>query len=135
MSAAANKTLVRKFFEAGNRGEVERMFSMMVDDITWTDIGSHRFAGTYRGKDALGAQLFGPLMGSFKAGLHGEIDRLIAEDDMVVVQVRGTAELHDGTPYNNTYCHVIRIADGRIAEVTEYMDTALIDAVFGPRDH
>ena len=37
----------------------------------------------------------------------------------------------DGTPYNNTYCQVIRIRDGQIADVKEYMDTALIDSVFG----
>jgi len=27
----------------------------------------------------------------------------------------------------------MEIADGRIAEVTEYFDTALVDAVFGSR--
>ena len=57
--------------------------------------------------------------------------RLIAEDDIVVALTKGKAETHDGTPYNNTYCQVMRIADGRIAAVTEYMDTALIDKVFG----
>ena len=49
----------------------------------------------------------------------------------VVAQTAGTAETHDGRPYNNTYCQVIRIRDGKIAEVKEYFDTALVDAVFG----
>ncbi len=133
MSIEANKKLVRDFFEAGNQGRGDLMFDMMADHVRWTDIGSHRFAGTYLGKDVVASQLFGPLMGALTAGIRGEIDRLIAEGDMVVTQIRGTAELHDGTPYNNTYCHVIRIENGKIAEVTEYMDTALIDQVFGPR--
>ena len=30
----------------------------------------------------------------------------------------------------NTYCHVFRVADGKIREVTEYMDTELVTAVF-----
>ena len=43
----------------------------------------------------------------------------------------GRAETVDGVPYNNTYCQVIHIRDGQMARVTEYMDTALIDSVFG----
>ena len=39
----------------------------------------------------------------------------------------------DGKPYNNTYCQVITIRNGQIAAVKEYMDTALIDSVFGSR--
>jgi ketosteroid isomerase-like protein len=51
----------------------------------------------------------------------------------VVAQTSGRAETLDGTPYNNSYCQVIRIRGGRIAEVKEYFDTALVDAVFGSR--
>jgi ketosteroid isomerase-like protein len=76
-------------------------------------------------------ELLGPLFGQLKAGIASTIEALIAEGDMVVALTQGQAETHDGTPYNNTYCQVIRIADGKIAEVTEYMDTALVDAVFG----
>lgn len=54
-----------------------------------------------------------------------------ARGDIVVAQTLGTAETTDGTPYNNTYCQVIEISGGKIAAVTEYMDTALIDSVFG----
>ncbi|MEJ2330473.1 MAG: hypothetical protein P8Z33_11535 [Gammaproteobacteria bacterium] len=54
-----------------------------------------------------------------------------ARGDMDACFSLGTAETVDGTPYNNTYCQVIQIRNGRIANVKEYMDTALIDAVFG----
>lgn len=36
-----------------------------------------------------------------------------------------------GVPYNNTYCFVFRLADGKVREVTEYMDTALVAAALG----
>jgi len=36
-----------------------------------------------------------------------------------------------GRPYNNTYCQVFSVRDGKIRTVTEYMDTALVDEVFG----
>jgi ketosteroid isomerase-like protein len=31
-----------------------------------------------------------------------------------------------GLPYCNTYCFVFRLADGKLAEVTEYMDSELV---------
>jgi ketosteroid isomerase-like protein len=56
---------------------------------------------------------------------------LTAEGDFVVAEISGTAETMDGTPYNNTCCQVIRICDGQIADVEEYLGTAPIDSVFG----
>ena len=76
-------------------------------------------------------QLLGPLFGQLKAGIRSEIEQLTAEGDRVVAQTSGIAETVDGKAYNNSYCQVIRIADGKIAEVKEYFDTALVDAVFG----
>jgi len=133
MEIADNKNIVLNFYEAGARGDMDTCFALLSDDIVWTNIGSSRFSGTYSGKQVLTEQLLGPLFGQLKAGIASKIERLVAEGDIVVAQTSGTAETLDGTPYNNTYCQVIRIENGKIAEVTEYFDTALVDAVFGPR--
>ncbi len=131
MGIVENKQVVIDFYEAGARGDIDACFSLVADDITWKNVGSTKFSGTYKGKQALMEELLGPLFGQLKAGISATIEALIAEDDIVVALTRGQAETLDGTPYNNTYCQVIRVADGKFAEVTEYMDTALIDAVFG----
>ncbi len=131
MTTDANKQVALDFFEAGNRGDMDRCAELLSDDIVWTDIGTTRFSGTYSGKQTVAMDLLGPLFGQLKAGIHTDVENIIAEGDLVVVQSRGTAETIDGTPYNNIYCQVMRIADGQIHEVVEYMDTALIDAVFG----
>lgn len=131
MSTENNKQLVLDFYAAGARGDMDAALGMLADDITWTNIGSTRFSGSYVGKQALVEQLIGPLFGNLKAGIASEIERLTAEGDIVVAQTNGMAETHDGKPYNNSYCQVIRIADGKFAEVKEYFDTALADAVFG----
>ena len=133
MGIAENKQVVLDFYDAGARGDMDACFALLADNITWTNIGSTKFSGTYAGKKALAENLLGPLFGQLKAGISSQIERLTAEDDFVVAQTSGTAETADGTPYNNTYCQVIRIRDGQIAEVKEYMDTALIDSVFGVR--
>ena len=131
MGTAENKQVVLDFYEAGARGDMDACFALVADDVTWTNIGSTKFSGTYKGKQALLDNLVGPLFGQLKAGISSQVEHVVAEADTVVAQTRGTAETHDGTPYNNTYCQVFRIRDGRIAAVTEYMDTALIDNVFG----
>jgi ketosteroid isomerase-like protein len=128
---AENKQVVLDFYDAGARGDMDSCFALLADDITWTNIGSTRFSGTYSGKQALVEQLLGPLFGQLKAGISSSIENVIAEGDFVVAQTTGTAETHDGKPYNNSYCQVIRVQEGRIAEVKEYFDTELTNSVFG----
>jgi len=131
MGIAENKQVVLDFYEAGARGDMDACFALLADDVTWTNIGSTKFSGTYIGKQALADDLLGPLFSQLKAGISSQIERLTAEGDSVVAQTSGTAETMNGIPYNNTYCQVIRIRDGQIVDVKEYMDTALIDSVFG----
>ncbi len=131
MVAEANKATVRSFYEAGNRGDVEACLALIADDIVWRNIGSTALSGEYRGKAALTEELLGPLFGQLKTGIRSSVVRLIAEGEFVVAETSGQAETKDGRPYNNTYCHVIRLRDGQFAEVTEYMDTHLTGSVFG----
>jgi len=131
MSIAENKQIVLDFYEAAALGDIDACFALFADDISWANIGSTKFSGTYSGKQAIIENLIGPLFDQLKAGISSQIERLTAESDIVVAQTSGTAETLDGTPYNNTYCQVIRIRDGKISDVKEYMDTALIDSVFG----
>jgi ketosteroid isomerase-like protein len=53
------------------------------------------------------------------------IENMIAEGDYVAEQARGKARTLDGQDYNNVYCRVWRFRDGKIAALTEYMDTEL----------
>ena len=131
MSAEANKDIVRSFYEAGNRGDFDACFEMVADDVTWTNIGTTALSGTYTGKAELMEKLLGPLFGQLEAGISSTIDALIAEDDWVVALTSGSATTKDGRPYNNSYCQVIRLRDGKFAEVKEYFDTALAASVFG----
>ena len=50
----------------------------------------------------------------------------MAEGDDVVVQATGHNTTVSGTKYENSYCWVIRMRDGKMSELTEYADTQLI---------
>ncbi len=54
-----------------------------------------------------------------------------AEGDQVVVEFEGEGRTKDGRDYNNRYCSVFRIANGRIIHIREYLDTDLTRSVFG----
>lgn len=127
----SNKAVVQSFFNAGNLGDMDTCFSLIADDIVWTNTGSHSLSGTYRGKQQLMEALLGPLFGRLKNGIFTNVVDMVAEADQVVVRHTGKAETQDGQAYNNSYCWVIRIRDGQFVEVTEYCDTALIEQVFG----
>lgn len=131
MSAEKNKEIVQAFYDASNRGDMETSLGLISDDIVWNNIGTTSLSGTFRGKAELQEKLLGPLFGRLKGGIAMEVRRLIAEGDYVVALTSGSAETVDGQPYNNTYCWVIRLQDGQFAEVTEYLDTELVTAVFG----
>lgn len=131
MGLTENKQIIETFYAAGNRGDLETCAALLADDVTWTNIGSTKFSGSYAGKEALLADLLGPVFSQLKKGIFSSVENVVAEGDFVVVQSRGKADTKDGRPYNNTYCHVFKIRNGKISEVTEYFDTALTSAVFG----
>ena len=123
--------VIRAFFDAGNRGDMETCFGLVADDITWHNLGSHPLSGTFSGKPDLMERLLGPLFSQLENGIHTDIERLIESGDTVVALNRGTARTRDHKPYNNTYCHVFRVRNGQIYEVSEYCDSALVCQTFG----
>lgn len=134
MSVADHKAIVSRFYEASNSGELDTLMSLLHDDIRWTNIGSTPFSRTCEGKQDLVENLLGPVFSRLDGGIHATVHRMIGEDDIVVVQLDGTARTIEGRDYNNTYCHVFRIADGQIIEATEYFDTALaVEVLTQPR--
>jgi len=56
----------------------------------------------------------------------------IAEGDYVVVEARGDNVTRSGLRYDNQYCMVWRIENGKIKEIKEYCDSALVERVLGP---
>jgi uncharacterized protein len=131
MSAERNKELVKATWDAVTAGDITTFLENLADDVTWTFFGSHRFAGTYRGKEELGAKLFAPLGEVLEDGIKVRISTLTAEGDRVVLEAKGEARSKAGLPYNNDYCIVVTVRDGKIAHVREYLDSELVSAVFG----
>jgi ketosteroid isomerase-like protein len=131
VSAAENKQLMQNIFTELSNGNGAPFVESLADDICWTIIGSTKFSGTYRGKQAVLNELLKPLFVQFADQYTNTAHRFIAEDDYVVVECRGRVTTKSGAPYNNTYCWVCLVADGKLQELTEYLDTELVTAALG----
>ncbi len=127
----SNKTIVREAYTAISRGDLKTFLARLDDNVTWTFIGTHRFGRTFRGKHEIVENLCRVLGAHLEGVIALDIERLIAEGDMVVAQMQGRARTPDGRRYDNTYCVVLTVRDGLIRDLREYLDTELVTAVFG----
>ena len=132
MDTMANKQLLQRIYAEISRGNPQPLLDSMADDIQWTIIGSTALSGTSRGKQEVIDKLLRPLRARLADGpIVFQPDRFIAEGEYVVMQARGRATALSGKPYNNTYCIVCRIVDGKVKEMVDYIDTELITSALG----
>jgi ketosteroid isomerase-like protein len=88
--------------------------------------GTTKWSKTYRGKQAVLADLMKPLFAQFADRYTNTAQRILAEGDYAVVECRGNVTTKAGKPYHNEYCYIIRMADGKMRELREYLDTELV---------
>lgn len=121
-----NKQVVNNAFEQADKGNVEGFLNALSDDFKWITIGSTEVSGTYDTKGLLEVY-FPKIMASFESMPIIVPDRLIAEDDYVIRLGHGEGGVaKNGMVYNNTYCFVIQVKDGKIKEIKEFCDTDLV---------
>ena len=130
MSTADNKQLLQAIFAELAKSNSRPFVAAMADDFRWTMHGGSKWSRTYEGKDAVINELFARSGGRWIASPRL---RIASSRTAITSWSRPAARMspRDGAPYNNTYCFVFRLADGKLAEVTEYMDSELAAAVLG----
>jgi uncharacterized protein len=132
MSAVENKRVMQGIYAEMAKGNGRPLVESLADDISWTICGTTPWSKTYRGRKAVIAELLAPLTEQFADQYTNTAHRFIAEDDYVVVECRGRVTTKTGKAYNNSYCNVYRLSNGKIVELTEYLDTALVDHALLP---
>lgn len=132
MTPSENKTFIQTILEARARRDNAPLLAAMADDFVWRITGSTAWSRAYVGKSEVIERLMKPLYRQFTAPTRITATRILADGDYVVAECQGDATTVAGERYANTYCFVIRMADGQMHELTEYMDTALVERVLGP---
>lgn len=129
MTTAENKALIQAILEARSRRDPAPFIAAMADDFVWRITGSTAWSGEYVGKAQARERLLKPLHAQFISPTSLTASRILADGDYVVAECKGDATTTSGERYANTYCFVMRLADGKLKELTEYMDTALVERV------
>ena len=133
MTAAENRQLFQELFAELSLGNGKLFIDSLADDFCWTITGTSAWSKTYHGKPTVRTELLRPLFAQFADQYTNTPHRIIAEGDYVVVECRGRVTTKTGMPYNNTYCWVCRVADGKLKELTEYWDTQLAVTALQPQ--
>ncbi len=131
MTAAANKQLLQDLFADIASGNRQRFVDHIADDVTMQVTGHYSWSQTFRGKEALVRDLY-DYLATILAHRRTIPLRFYADGDHVIVEARGEMRTKAGVPYNNDYCLIYRLQNGRIVEIREYCDSALTEAVLGP---
>ncbi|WP_019925883.1 nuclear transport factor 2 family protein [Nocardia sp. BMG111209] len=121
MAEQSHIELVRRAFEAFEKGDLDTVKESFSPDVTWFSAGRNWLVGTYQGIDAvigLLATIFAYSEGTYRA----EITDILAGDDVVVVLQKVEASRSDGRSMSVGAVLVAEIADGRIGNVRAWPD-------------
>jgi ketosteroid isomerase-like protein len=132
MSAAANKKLVQQVYEDSANRRGTTFYDNLADDACWIVTGENLWSRRFEGRDAIMNNLMGHFRSLFPERPRTVAFNFIADGDFVAVEARGDNVTKTGQRYDNQYCMIFRIENGRIKEIKEYSDSALVERVLGP---
>lgn len=127
----ANIALAETYYRALEAGDFEALADLHSDDVVFNLLGSTPVSGRWEGK----AECFGPLV---EEGVVGKLlpetvqfsrkwRIMCADEDRVVGLMYGGGAAKNGNDYLQTYCQIMTIRDGKISELHEFFDTALVE--------
>ena len=132
MSAAANKKLVQQIYADSASRSGTTFADNLAEDAIWVVTGQYSWSHEFRGRDAIQNGLMGHFRSFFAERPRTVAFNFIAEGDYVVAETKGDNVTKTGVRYDNDYCMVWRIEDGKIKMIKEYCDSTLVERVLGP---
>jgi len=131
MSASANKKLMEEIFAGIAIGDGSLFVASLAEQVTLRVTGQYSWSRTFKGKASVLRDLYGYLRTLLAERGRTIPHRFIADGDFVVVEARGDMMTKAGVRYDNEYCLVYRLENGKIVEMREYCDSVLCESVLG----
>ena len=124
----ANRQRIQHVMAELDKGNGKPFVDTMADDFSWTIPGDTPWSRTYSGKQVVVNELLRPLYAQFATPYISTTRRVMADGDMVIIEFDGRVTTKAGKAYNNRYCYVCRMEDGKMKDLMEYLDTALVNS-------
>ena len=137
MSATENKKLVQQIYTDSANRSGTTFADSLADDVCWIVTGQYSWSRTFSGREAVQNGLMGHFRSLFDQRPRTVAYHFIAEGDVVVVEAKGDNITKTGIRYDNDYCMVWRIENGKVKTIKEYCDSHLVETVLGafPTSH
>lgn len=130
MNALENKQILQAAFAELAMCNAKPFVDLMAEDFCWVCTGTTPWSRRYAGKQTVLDELFAPLRQKL-GRITTVASRFNADGDTVVVEAQGHNVTRDGVAYNNQYCFVIHMQEGKMRELIEYFDTDLVTRALG----
>jgi ketosteroid isomerase-like protein len=133
MTPEQNARIMRDTYHKLETGEdYTALDKIYADDATFTLYG-HATPICGEGKGMTGAGSHYEVRQLASASLRFDtykftIDNIVAGGDFVVLQAHGFCTAMNGKVYNQEYCLVYKLENGRVKAVGEYLDTEMVRA-------
>lgn len=112
-AARDNEALIRRWYQARARGDLEEVRALLDGDLRWHDPYPEPHGGDLQGADRVIEQVFGA---AEETGATFRLHDVLANEEHAVALVEWSATMR-GETLNGREVAVFHIRDGRIAEV------------------
>ena len=120
MGAEDDVAVVRRGYEAFNKGDMDTLAELFDEGASWHTPGRGPLAGEHEGRDAVFGY-FGKLAEGTGGTFQAELSHLLAGDGRVVGVHRNRAE-RNGKQLDLGVCLVFELKDGRIVDGREHFE-------------
>jgi len=121
----ASREVVQRAIDALNRGDSEGFLNSFSADFDFWMPGTTPSSGRTKGIQEF-ATLVAKVASYLDVMITIKVTNFIACGEWVITEAVGHGVTKKGKDYNNTYCHLWQVRDGKIVKFVEYNDTDLI---------
>jgi ketosteroid isomerase-like protein len=122
-----NKHAARAFFQALSGSDAAAVLDAYAEDGTVQITGNTLISGVLDRAEIMNRT--NRVLEAFPGGISFTIKTMTAEGDRVAIEAETSAVHASGKIFDNKYHFLMRLRDGKIVKLTEYMDTELVTEV------
>ncbi|KAH8806120.1 hypothetical protein F5884DRAFT_860703 [Xylogone sp. PMI_703] len=125
------KDYIRSLLDSVEHGDGSAFWSQVAPDVDWTVMGASPPAGRYLSLDECMQATYHKLQKFIDGQLKLSIRHLLVDGLWSTLELEARGVCKNGRQYVNAYALIMRWSEeGKVVEVRDYLDTALIKEVW-----
>lgn len=121
-----NLEIIRSTYEGASAENGKNLLAALASDATWTEAAGFPYAGTYTGPEEIMSNVFHRLATEW-IDYRAQVHTYLADGDQVAAfgVYSGTYQ-KTGNAMTATFAHLYRLKDGKIVNMQQYVDSAMV---------